>query len=289
MAIALAIAASLLFGTADFLGGFATKRARTIPVVIFSQLMGLAIACVVAGSFTPHASVHVADLAWGAAAGLAGGAGLGIFYRALGAATMGIVAAVTGVATAVVPVVVGLSLGEHPGLVPLAGVALAAVAILLVSAAITPATERSVRQLGAAIPPRALGAAIIAGCCFGTFYVLIRNAGPGAGIWPLAAARGASVSLYLVAGLVARQSLRVPRAALPVIVGAGALDMVANISFLLAAHRNGALLVVVGTLASLYPVTTIVLARIVLRERLSGLQSLGLALAGGAIVLISAG
>jgi drug/metabolite transporter (DMT)-like permease len=288
MGIALAIAASLFYGAADFLGGFATKRSPTVPVVVLSQLMGLVVASALA-PMLPHGSVHPVDLAWGAAAGVAGGAGLATFYRALGHGTMSIVAPITGLAGTAVPVVVGLALGEHPGLLPLAGVALALGAIMLVGAAITPATAASGRRLGAAIPPRVIGASLLAGLCFGGFYVLIRNASPSAGIWPLAAARCASVSMYVVAAAVTGRSILAPRAALRVIVASGVLDMIANICYLLAVHRAGALLMVMGTLASLYPVTTIVLARIVLRERLSRLQSLGLALAGGAILLISAG
>ncbi len=288
MGILLAILASLSYGAADFLGGFATKRSPTVPVVVLSQLMGLVVASAVA-PLLPHGAVHPADLAWGAAAGIAGGAGLATFYRALGHGTMSVVAPITGLAGTAVPIVVGLALGEHPGLLPLTGVALAAGAIALVSAAITPATDGAARRLGAAIPPRAIAASLLAGLCFGAFYVLVRNAGPSAGIWPLAAARCASVSMYVLAAFLTGRSLRAPRVALPVIIAAGALDMVANICYLLAVHQAGALLVVMGTLASLYPVTTIVLARVVLRERLSRAQSLGLALAGGAIVLISAG
>lgn len=290
MAIALALAAALGYGAADFLGGFATKRSATVSVVVVSQLAGVIAACVVAG-FLPRATVQPRDLAWGAAAGVVGGMGLGIFYRALGAGTMSIVAPVTGVATASVPVITGLVLGEHPGRVPLLGVALATMAIGLVGAAVAPGVEAAPAGRGPTDPTGrrgAIGSALIAGCCFGGFYVLIRQASAAAGIWPLASARSASICMYVAAAIVSRRSLRVTGGALPIIVSAGVLDMAANICYLTASHRGG-LLIVVATLASLYPASTLVLARIVLRERLARWQSIGLALAGVAIVLIAAG
>lgn len=253
---------------------------------MFAQLTGVATVCTIA-SLLPHAAPRGVDFAWGAAAGFVGGGGLALFYRALGRDAMSVIAPVTAVMATAVPVTVGLAFGERPGTGPLFGVALAAISIALVGAAIAPPTDGARPRLRGAIPLRALAEALVAGICFGLFYVLIRRASPQAGIWPLAAARGASVPVYAAVAIVTGRSLRPPRAALPAILGAGALDMVANILYLLAAHRG--MLSIVATLASLYPATTLVLARVVLHERLTRLQAAGLVLAAGSVVLISAG
>jgi uncharacterized membrane protein len=119
------------------------------------------------------------------------------------------------------------------------------------------------------------------------FYVLIHRASPAAGLWPLVAARGTSVGGWSLIALATGRPLRAPRTAAPIIVSAGALDMIANILCLLALQRG--MLSVVATLASLYPATTLLLARVVLRERLSAVQGVGLAVAMAAVLLISMG
>lgn len=287
LTIALALAAALCYGAADFLGGFATQRAATLSVAVLSQLAGIATVCL-AVAFFPTAHPRPADFAWGATAGLIGGSALALFYHALGRGTMSVIAPITALVAIAVPVVVGLALGERPGIPALLGIGLAICSIALVSATITPSAESKVPTIRGAIPMRSFGTALAAGACFGAFYVVIRNASPEAGIWPLAAARSASVLAYLGAAIVTGRPLplRAPRTALPLIIGAGVVDMTANICYLLAAHRD--MLTIVATLASLYPATTLLLARFVLRERVTPLQTVGLALAACAVVLISA-
>ena len=288
MTVALALAAAFGYGVADFLGGFATKRAPTLPVVVLSQITGIVVVVLIAVAL-PSAHPRSADFAWGAAAGLVGGGGLALFYRALGRSKMTVIAPVTALTTTAVPVIFGLAAGERPGTRAMTGITLAVLAILLVSATVAPSSDGSAWRLRGAIPTSAIGAALASGVCFGGFYVIIRLTSPAAGVWPLAASRSASACLYLVGAIVARQPLplRAPRAALPTIIGAGAVDMTANIFYLLATHRG--LLTVVATLSSLYPATTLILARVVLRERVNAVQSLGLLVAVAAVVLISAG
>jgi drug/metabolite transporter (DMT)-like permease len=285
LAILLALVSSGFYGAADFLGGFATKRAPSLAVLVLSQLVSIATVLIALRVLAP-ATPRPADFGWGAAGGLLGGAGLVLFYKGLASGTMSVVAPVTGVAAIAVPVVVGLALGERPGPLALLGVVIAVVSIGCVSITVAPDTAGR-RAMRAAISGRALASALLAGVLFGVFYVLIRNASPAAGLWPLLAARATSVAACTIAGVVTGRRLTAPRAVLPLIAWTGVLDMTANICYLLAVHLG--MLSIVATLASLYPVVTLILARFVLGERLGVVQRLGLASALGAIVLISLG
>jgi drug/metabolite transporter (DMT)-like permease len=254
-------------------------------VLVLSQLVSIVTVFVGMALLGP-AHPRAEDFEWGAAAGLVGGAGLVLFYKGLATGVMSVVAPITGVAAIAVPVVAGLVLGERPGHLPLVGVALAVVAVVCVSIAVRPAGG-SERRLRIAISAPALGGALLAGAAFGCFYVLIRNASPAAGLWPLFAARATSVVAYALAAAVTGRSLRSPRPVLPTIAWVGVIDMTANICLLLAIRQG--MLSIVGTLASLYPAATLLLARVVLKERLGPVQGLGLVTAAAAVVLISAG
>jgi drug/metabolite transporter (DMT)-like permease len=286
VAILLALASAVLYGAADFLGGFASKRAPVLSVLVLSQLASVA-TVVVALCIFPPAVVHQADLMWGAVAGLIGGAGLVLFYAGLATGTMSVFAPITGVAAITVPVLVGLIGGERPRPAPFAGIILAVVAVCCVSIAVVPRGADGRVSFRSAISGRDLVTALLAGGAFGVFYVAIKHAAPVAGLWPLAAARGTSVAAFAVAALAMGRGLRAPRAMLPVIAWTGIVDMVANICFVLALARG--MLSVVATLASLYPAGTVLLARIVLRERLGPVQGLGLGVATIAVVLMSLG
>jgi uncharacterized membrane protein len=287
MAFALALVAAGFYGAADFLGGFATKRAPTITVVIISQVVGILTVLLVQALLPLPGAPRPIDLAWGAAAGLAGGSGLALFYKGLSTGTMSVIAPITAVAATAVPVVFGLALGDRPGALPMLGVGLALVAIVLISAVPTTKPAREGETHSSPIRAPAIWIALAAGTAFGSFYVLIHNAAPAAGVWPLATARIASVTAYLLFALSTRRTVRAPRPALTVIALTGALDMLANICFLLAVQRGQ--LSTVGAVASLYPAATIILARVVLKERLGTVQHLGLGVAAVSVVLISAG
>jgi uncharacterized membrane protein len=216
---------------------------------------------------------------WGAAAGLAGAAGLLLFFRTLARGVMTAVAPVTAVTAAAVPVLVGVLGGDRIGVWAGIGIALALVAVVLVSA------EGGLAGLRTA-PPASLPPALLAGSAFGLFFVFLDRTGEDAGLTPLVAARLASVVLVVLVATATRQSLRPTRAALPLIVVSGVGDMTANALFLLATQTDSPL-AIVGVLSSLYPVSTVVLAQLVLRERLVAAQLTGLASAAVAIVLIT--
>ncbi|HEU4452739.1 MAG TPA: DMT family transporter [Longimicrobium sp.] len=281
MPILLALFSSLAYGAADFMGGLASRRTSTMPVVVFSQAAGLVLlllALPLLGSAAPSA----ADLAWGAAGGVAGGIGVGMLYHALSIAAMSVVAPVTAVTAIAVPVVAGLALGERPGALAMVGVGLAAVAIALISR--EPAPDRPV-LLGIRGPGVAM--ALGAGLAIGVFYVALERTSGDAGLWPLVAARTASVALLAGFGAGTRRALRPERGAWAMIAGGGALDMLANVLYLLAVRQG--MLSVVAPLSSLYPGATVLLAWIVLGERLHWFQWLGVACAAVAVGLITAG
>jgi drug/metabolite transporter (DMT)-like permease len=284
MAILLALGTAVVYGTADFLGGLAARRLRALLVVGWSQLAGWVLVVVLA--LLVGGSATAADLAWGAAAGAVGTTGLTVFYRALARGSMSVVAPVTAVCAAAVPVVAGLAGGDAVGPTALAGIALALPAVGLVAS--EPGAGPRRRR------PRATGSiasALLAGTAFGAMFVLLHRTSPGSGFWPLVASRGASALLVAVLLLarprLRRPSLLVPRAALPIVLGAGVADMTANVLYLLAVRQGE--LAIVGLLSSLYPVSTVVLAAVVLRERLSRVQLTGVGCCVVAVALIAWG
>ena len=273
MAYFLAIASAALYGAADFLGGLASRRASTIAVVVWSQASGLVMLVLVL-PLLGGASPSRLDFIWGAIAGLAGSTGVGLLYRALAIGTMAVVAPTTAVCAVVIPVMAGVLAGERLAVFTVAGMLLAIVAIVLVS-----------QERGTAHGARkGIGIAFLSGVAIGFFFLALARTSPAAGMWPLVASRAISLVLFGALGLATAQSLRLPRPVAKTAIAGGIIDMAAN-AFYLAATRYGALSVVV-TLASLYPASTVLLARIVLRERLSTLQVAGVVCALAAIVLI---
>ncbi|MDF5753308.1 EamA family transporter [Spongiactinospora sp. TRM90649] len=275
--VVLATACALVYGAADFFGGLATRRSRLLAVVVLSQVAGLGFIAALAGALpgTPSAGA----LLWGMAAGIMGAAGLVLFYRALARGTMSVVAPTTATTSAAMPVLFGLLSGERPEALALAGVALALVSVLMVSRAPGGGTVRE--------STGPLLAALAAGAGFGGFFILLAQAPAEAGIWPLMGARFASITLVALLALATGRTLRPGGGAVPTIVVAGVLDMAANVLYLLAAQRG--LLSLVAVLVSLYPATTILLARYVLRERLHPTQTVGVVAALAAVALIAAG
>jgi len=280
MTYLLAIGSAVLYGAADFLGGLATRRAGTIAVVILSQASGLILLALLL-PLLPDASPSRADLLWGALAGLTGGIGVGLLYRALAVGVMAVVAPTTAVCAVAIPVVVSLLLGERPGPLAMAGMALGIVSIVLVSqqrpaeqAEHNPGTPRS----------SGVGIALASGVMIGLFFLTLARTESEAGMWPILVARLVSVTLFGTIAIGRGISLRMPARMAVLALVCGVIDMLANALYLLAA-RQGQLSVVV-TLSSLYPASTVLLARIVLGERLNLLQSFGVACALAAVVLI---
>lgn len=286
MTYLLAIGSAVLYGAADFTGGLVTRRAGTIPVVILSQASGLILLALLM-PLLPNASPSRADLLWGGLAGLTGGIGVALLYRALAIGAMAVVAPTTAVCAVAIPVVVSLLLGERPGPLAVAGMVLGIGSIVLVSQQ-SPA-ERAEGGQPASSPPRGsgVGTALASGVMIGLFFLTLARTGPEAGMWPILAARLVSVTLFAMIAIARGVSLRMPARMAGLALVCGVIDMVANALYLLAA-RQGPLSIVV-TLSSLYPASTVLLARIVLGERLNLVQTFGVGCALAAVVLIVSG
>ena len=289
MVILLGLAAAVLYGSGDFLGGMATRKAHVLAVLTVAETAAV-IAALTATAIWPGPA-SLAGLAWGISAGLTGGLGLIIFYIGLATGPMSVVAPVSGLVSTILPVTVALAEGERPGAGVYAGALLCLVAIVLASSAgDTSAVPRPGRAgPGRAGPGRAIGYGIASGASFGLFFLLIRNAGQSGELWPVAAGRIGELAIVLIAAAVLRRGV-LPRGAggrlLLAAAGAGVIDVIANICYV-AATRTGTFGLAV-VLASLYPGVTVLLARAVLGERLRWVQRAGLALAAIGILLVAA-
>lgn len=268
------LASAAAFGAADFAGGMAAKRANALGTVVFAHGLGLVLMLVTAQA-AGEALPAPRSLAWGAAAGGIGGLGLAALYRALAIGKMGIAAPLTAILSAALPVLAGALTEGLPRTVQIAGFALALLAVWLIS---LPEGE-----LGR---PRGVGLALLAGLGFGGFLVLIRHAGQETVFWPLAAARVASLAVMFSIILASRARWVPPRAAMPAVLVAGALDVFGNVLFMWAAQRGR--LDVAAVLSSLYPAATVVLARLLLKERIGRVQAVGMMLALAAVPMIAA-
>ena len=280
MASMFALIAAVTYGAADFLGGIATRRATMIGAVLVTQGSGL-VFLLLATPMLPDAHVAREDLLFGAVAGVTGSVGVGLLYLALAIGPMSVVAPVTAVCAAIVPLVIGLLLGERPHPLAGAGVLLALIAVGLLSQTDTTGPQGSA-------PPARLGrgvrVALASGVAVGLFFAALAQTTAGAVLWPLAISRAVSLTLFMTMAAITGRPAGVPRAALAPALACGALDMVANAFYLVAARQGQ--LGLVATLASLYPASTVLLARFVLGERLGAWQQCGVAGAVVAVVLI---
>ncbi|HWO82120.1 DMT family transporter [Gaiella sp.] len=277
MTALLAVTSALLVGGADFVGGFLSRTVDAVRVAAAAQLVGLAFA-VPTALFVASERVTTTDACWAVGSGVAVALGLVCFYTAMTRGLISVVAPVTAVTGALVPLLYALGGGERPGEAAVAGIALAIVAIGLVSLGpMGPAEAAASRD--------ALPLAIAAGVLFGLFYVCFARVHEDAGLWPVAISRLTSATVLVALAIVLTGGLSVGRAAAPWVVAIGALEVAAAVTLLLALQRGP--ISVASVLASLYPVTTTFLAALVLRERLRGLQLAGVALALVAVALIS--
>lgn len=273
--IVLASVSAAVWGIADFSGGKAAQRASPLAVTTVSQVLGLPVLllCLAVVPGVPR----LADIAWGVTAGVAGCLGIILLYRALASGAMVVVAPVTAVTAAVIPVSVGFAVDSALAAASLVGTGCAVVAIGLVSLG-PPAA-------GTVVAPRLIGHALASGAMFGAFFALLGQASEDAGMWSLAAVRLGSVPFAVLLMLGSRTPWRLPGAVMPWVVAAGLLDVGANALYVAAAARGH--LSIVAAVASLYPVSTVLLALTVHRERVRPVQISGLALAAAALVLVS--
>ena len=281
MAVVLGLAVAISYGAADFLGGLTSKRNPASAVVATSQACSLVLLVVILLITRPDLA-DVRDLLLGAAAGAAGLIGLVLLYRGLAVGAMGVIAPVTGVGAAVLPVGWGLLQGERPSTWALIGTVAAVAAVVLVAGG-----GKNPLAAAAAVPRRELALAIVAGAAFGVVFILLGETSDDSGIWPLVSARLIQVLVLVPALLISRSQLLVDPTSRLTALAVGVLDVSANGLFLLAVREG--LLSVVAVLSSLYPATTVLLARAMLGERLERAQLAGLGLALLGVGLIAAG
>lgn len=285
MGVALALASAIFYGAGDFFGGLTARRTNTTAAVLVSQFAGLVLLLAVL-PLLPHAPIVTGDVVWGVVAGVGGGAGVALLYRGLAVGTMAVVAPVTAVCAVAIPVVASALYGERVSRAAAAGISVALVAIVLVSQERSHGAASAHTPPGGRLPP-GLVLALLSGVAIGVFFLALARTSREGGLWPLVAARTTSVMVFAVLALARRTPFRMPRMTGLVAIGGGALDMTANGLYLVATRR--AVLSITATLASLYPASTIVLARVILGERLSVWQDVGIACALVAIVLIVTG
>ncbi|MEM1308342.1 MAG: DMT family transporter [Cyanobacteria bacterium P01_H01_bin.153] len=279
MALVFGLFTALGFGIGDFLAGFATRRVPAMAVVFSAKIIGgtlLLFAALILGG-----RVNGVDILWATAAGVALGLGSIAYYRALASGCMGLVAALTGLWSALVPFCVGLLLGERPALLAVGGVVTVTVAIALVSGSAGKKNKlRSLRGVSLG-----LAEATLAGVLFGLFFILLDQAQNSDAIFAAAAAMLAAAVTVMVPGLLMSPTFRPTREFLIAVVGVGICSGLATLCFILAV-RNG-LLSIVAVAGALSPIPTAACARLFLAEQLTGRQLSGFILAIVGIVLMA--
>jgi drug/metabolite transporter (DMT)-like permease len=279
-----ALAAAVLYGTADFFGGISARRASPFAVIALTMPAGaLVVLAVIAAIGLTHGGGLVAfggweGAGWAAAGGAVGSIGLIAFYAGFASAPMSVVAPVSALVSTVLPVGVAMADGERPGPSVIVGGVICLAAIVMVSA--EPGAARSAHRL------LGLGYGVAAGAAFGLFFLFLKNAGHEAVLWPVAIQRLAGTVVALAAFAVVRPGrAAVDKQLLRIALLSGALDSIANLCYVLATRMGMFGLAVVIT--SLYPGVTVLLARFVLRERMRTLQQVGLVLAAAGVILVS--
>lgn len=275
----LALASSFAYGAADFLGGISARGAHVIRVVAIaapaSLLVELLLWPLVGAQFDAGA------VAWGAASGVASAASFALLYRTLAIGPMSVLSPVTALVSAVLPVGVGLIGGERLSAIALGGMTLALVAVVMVSGG------ADARGRGRGASRRALTLAFAAGAAIALQLVCLDQSPGDSGIAPLLVGRAVSCVVVLGAALLLRGRLGDARPNLPASASAGALDALANLAFLIAV-RDGDL-AVVAVITALYPAATVLLARVLLAERIGPMQLAGLGIAAVAVSLLAVG
>ena len=268
------LASAVCWGAGDFCGGLATRRTHVYGVIIASQIVGVVMLIGLALAFGEQVPKPV-HLFWGSLGGLAGTLGLVAFYRALAFGQMGVAAPVGGVIGAATPAILGVFTDGWPGTLKLIGFVLALAAVWFVS-----------RTQDATTRAHELGLPIVAGICFGAFFICIHRASETAVFWPLVAARFTSLAALTAVATATRQPRWPAQAHLPLIMLVGVLEVGGNAFYALAARAGR--LDVAAIVSSLYPAGTIWLAWLILKERMTRLQRVGIVAALAAIALIAA-
>ena len=293
VAILLALASALGYGGADFAAGLAAREASVIRVTIVAEVVSVLLMLLVV-PWLSTGSPSAASVGWAVAAGVGGIIGAMALYLGFRQAAFSVAAPLSAVASAAFSVLAGLLVGERPGDLALAGIALALPAIVAVSA--TPgSTPASADSSAPASGDRGRDArrrhlagvmyGLVAGAGFGVLFIGLNRAGSGSDLWPALIAQVAGLAFVSLVG-VARGQFRLPArraswlAVLTGVIGAGG-----TLCFFVATHAG--LLAVTAVITSLYPASTILLARLLLGERITRIRIVGLALAGASVALIA--
>ena len=291
MITALALVTAVAFGVADFLGGAVSRRSTALKTLALCAPVGLLV--VVAAALLAGGPPAAGPMLRGFLGGLCGGLGLITFYRALARGPMNVVAPVSALASAILPVGAGVLRGERLDGTAVFGVLLCLVAIGLVSVEKGDAAEPGPGVLRRPLDNGPL-MALVSGSCFGVFFILLKAAGDGAGLWPIVGARVGTTTMVFTALLIAlrvgggdRGPWVTGRRLIGLALLSGVLDSAANALYYLAVQDG--LLSLVTVLASLYPAITVLLARIAYSERLRTVQRMGMAIAVAGVALVTVG
>jgi drug/metabolite transporter (DMT)-like permease len=281
LAVLLALAAAAGYGGGDFAAGLAARRASVVRVTVLAEVTAAnLLLCVV--PFVSSQAPSLASVLWGAAAGASGVAGAMALYLGFRHAAFSVVSSVSAVGTAAFSVLAGLALGERPGALSLAGILLAVPAIVGVSAP----DQRSRR---AATGRHAAGVwwGLAAGAGFGLFFIGLDRAGSGTDLWPITISQLAAMVTVTCVAVLTRDLGLPPAGTRRLGVLTGAAGAAGTAMFFLATHHG--LLAITAVITSLYPAVTILLARVLLGERLTRLRLAGLCFAAASVALIAAG
>lgn len=279
MAVLLSLLSALSYGVSDFLGGLFSKRSGPWQTAVVGQTSSTV--CTVAVALFIAGDPVGSDWVWGVVGGAGSGVGAAFLYRGLAGGRMSVVAPLSAVVCALLPVAVGLVTGDRPSALALAGIVVAFPAIALVSRVVEEDAAAQAAHRGGVVD------GVVAGLGFGVLFVALGQVRDDAGLWPLAVAQGAAAVVVVLLAVALREAW-VPRDRLAWrAVVMGPLGATATTAFLLATREG--LLSVVSVISSLYPATTVLLATLVLKERIQAWQGVGLALAATAVTLVALG
>ncbi|OZE97540.1 EamA family transporter [Rhodococcus sp. 15-1154-1] len=282
----LALVAAVGYGVSDFVGGVASRRVAALRVVIVSYPFSLVIVLIVAPFV--GGQISLVPILWGLASGVAGGLAVWWFYLALASGPMAVVSPLTAVLVAGIPVIVGFAIGERPGALAFVGIALALIAVLLVSKESPDDTTGEVaggREMK--FTPTVAWLTVGSGVTFALAFICLHQIDDGSGLWPLAASRASATAVVWCVALASGHFALPHGSVLKLAAFVGILDVVANAALLYA--YQGGLLSLVSVIASLYPAATVLLAMVMLGERVGRLQQVGMVVALGAVGLIALG
>lgn len=269
----LALSTALLYGAADFTGGLATRTDSAWRTTAWSQLFGAPI-LIVSVVLVAATEVTGRDLMLGAAAGIFGLVGIVLMYSALATGTMSVVAPIIGTVAAAIPVAWDLATGAVIGPAQWLGIIIAIGAVALLAA----------QSGGGTVGALPIAKAIAAAVAFAAFFIVMSYTSESAGLWPLVAARSASIPVAFVVAISLSSAALPTRSVLPLVVFTGFADMGANIAILMAVQRGP--LGIVAVMSSLYPAVTVVAALVFLKERPRAVQRVGIGMAVvGALIL----